>query len=99
MGEPAVEVVGVALTAVVEVKEESSVEVLEARASVEKKVGGQAMRTVDATIHDIVEEETGIEPVLMDVDAIRTGVEPLKLLRRRWESRVSEQGMNLFMRL
>ena len=38
MGEPAVEVAGVAPTAVVEVEEESSVEVLEVSASV-KKVG------------------------------------------------------------
>ena len=39
VGEPPIEVAGVAPTRVVEVKEVSSVEVLEARASVEKEMG------------------------------------------------------------
>jgi len=61
---------------VVEVEEESSVEVFEASASVEK-VGDQAGQTVDETVHDIVEEGTSAEPVLMEVDEVRTGIEPV----------------------
>jgi len=51
MGNPSVEVAEVAPTVVVEVEEESSVEILESRASVEKMMGDQA-------------EGTGNEPVL-----------------------------------
>jgi len=43
LGKPPVEVAGVAPTAVVDVEEESSVEVLEARASVEKKEEDQGV--------------------------------------------------------
>jgi len=74
MGEPVVEVAGEAPTAVVEVEEKSSVEVLEASASI-KKMGDQAERTVDEAVHDFVEEGTGVEPVLMEVNEVRTGVE------------------------
>jgi len=59
--EPPVEVAGVAPTAVVEVEEESSVEVLEARAS-DENMGEQAVRTMDETVHKTVEERTGAEP-------------------------------------
>jgi len=79
----------VAPTAVVEVEEESSVEVLKASASVEK-VGDQAVRIGDKPVHEIMEERTGAEPVLadeemetgaapvlMDVEAVRKGEEPV----------------------
>jgi len=55
MGEPAVEVAGVAPTVVEEVEEESSVEVLEARAFVEKETRDQAVRI-------------GVEPILASVE-------------------------------
>ena len=71
--EPPVEVVGVASTVVVKVEEESSAEVLEARASEEKKMENQTEGTGDAHV--------------------------VNLVRRRWEIRLYEQGMNLFMRL
>jgi len=45
VGKPPVEVARVAPTVVVEVEEESSVEVLEARASEEKEMGDQVVRT------------------------------------------------------
>jgi len=54
MGEPAVEAAGVAPTVVVE-EEESSVEVLEVRASVEEEMGDQTVGT-------------GVEPVLESVE-------------------------------
>jgi len=76
VGELPVEDAGMALTVVVEVEEESSVEVFEASASVEK-MGDQAGRTVDETVHDIVEEGTGAKPVLMEVDEVRIGIEPV----------------------
>ena len=58
VGEPPVEVAGVAPTVVVEVEEESSVEVLEARASEEKEMGDQVVRTGDGPVHEAVEERT-----------------------------------------
>jgi len=67
MGKPLVEVAGVAPT-VVEVEEESSVEVLEARDSVDKEMGDQAMRTGDEPVLETVEERTGAKPVLEDVE-------------------------------
>jgi len=89
MGESAVEVAGVAHTAVVEVEEESSVEMFEASASV-KKVGDQAVRTVDETVHDFVEEGTGAEPILMEVDEVRAGVE---IVLASVEMKMGEQGV------
>ena len=91
MGEPAVEAAGVAPTAVVEVEEESSMEVLEASASV-KKVGDQAVRTVDETVHDFVEEGTGVEPILMEVDEVRTGGETVLA---SVEMEMGEQGVQI----
>jgi len=32
---------------------------------------------VDETVHDTVQQGTGAEPVLMDVDEVRTGIEPI----------------------
>ena len=63
VSEPLVEVAGVAPTVGVEVEEESSVEVLEARTSVEK-MRDQAVRI-------------GVEPVLIDVEEVRIGDEPV----------------------
>jgi len=68
VGEPPIEVTGVAPTVVVEVEEESSMEVLEARASVEKEMGDQAVGTGDEPVLETVEERTGAEPVLEDVE-------------------------------
>ena len=62
-------------TAVVEVEEESSVEVLKASASVEK-VGDQAVRIGDKPVHEIVKERTEAEPVLVD-DEMETSAEPV----------------------
>jgi len=59
VGEPPVEVVGVAPTVVVEVEEGSSVEVLEARASVEKEMGDQDVRIGDEPVIESVEKEMG----------------------------------------
>ena len=67
MGEPPVEVAGVAPTVVV-VEEESSVEVLEASASMEKEMGDQTVRIGDEPVRATVEEKTGTEPVLEDVE-------------------------------
>jgi len=53
---------------VVVVEEESSVEVLEASASVEKEMGDQAVGTGDEPVLATVEERTGAEPVLEDVE-------------------------------
>ena len=61
MSEPPVEVAGVAPTVVVEVEEESSMEVVEARASVEREMGDQAVRIGDKPVHEIMEERTGAE--------------------------------------
>jgi len=45
-----------------------------------------------------MEEGIGAEPVLMKVDEVRRGLSLfLNLLKRRWESRVSKQGLYLFM--
>jgi len=77
MGEPAVEVAGVAPTIVV-VEEESSVEVLEASASVEKETEDQAVRTGDELVLEVVKEKTGAEPVLMEVAEVRTEDEPIR---------------------
>jgi len=59
VGEPPVEVAGVAPTVVVEVEEESFVEVLEARASVEKEMGDQDVRIGDEPVIESVEKEMG----------------------------------------
>jgi len=59
VGEPPVEVAGVAPTVVVEVEEESFVEVLEARASVEKEMGDQAVGTGDEPVFESVEKNMG----------------------------------------
>jgi len=85
VGEPPVEDAEMAPTVVVEVEEEFSVEVFEASASVEK-MRDQAGRTVDETVHDTVQQGTGVEPVLMDVDERLSLF--LKLLRRNWEIRL-----------
>jgi len=76
-GEPSIEVVGVAPTVEVEVEEESSVEVLEAKASVPKEMRDQAVQTGDEPVLMNVEMETGAEPVLMNAEEIRTGDEPV----------------------
>ena len=76
VGEPPVEVAGVAPTEVVDVEEESSVEVLEARASVEKEMGEQAVRTGDEPVRETVEERSEAEPVLEDVE-MGTGDMPI----------------------
>ena len=55
-------------TVVVEVEEESSMEVLEARASKEKDMRDQVVRTGNEPVHEAVEERRGAEPVLMDVE-------------------------------
>ena len=65
MGEPSVEVAGVA--PIVEVEDEYSVEMLEAKASVEKDAGAEAEGTGAEPVHESVEERTGAEPVHMDV--------------------------------
>ena len=75
MGEPPVEVVGVPPT--VEVEVESSIEVLEAKASVEKDAGVEDEKTGADPVHESVEERIGDEPVHMDVEEIRTGDEPV----------------------
>ena len=51
-------------------------EVLEARASVEKEMGDQAVRTGEEPIRETVEERIGAEPVLTDVE-MGTGVVPV----------------------
>jgi len=77
MGEPAVEVAGVAPTVVV-VEEEYSVEVLEASAFVEKETEDQAVRTRDEPILEVVKKKTSVEPVLMEVEEVRIGDEPVR---------------------
>jgi len=73
LGKPPVEVAGVAPTTVVEVEEESSVEVL---ASVEKKMGDQAEGTGTELVQ--LEARSGEEPDLMELDqGVRTGGEPV----------------------
>ena len=72
MGKPPVEVAEVAPTMVVEAEEESSVEILESRASVEKMMGDQAVGAGDKPAHETMDERTGTEPVLMDVEEART---------------------------
>jgi len=92
LDKPPVEVAGVAPTVVVEVEEESTVEVL---ASVEKKMGDQAEGTGAEPVLEAaetklggqavgtgepvhVDESLGEEPDLMEVDQIvRTGGEPV----------------------
>ena len=75
MGEPPVEVAGVAPT--VEVEDETSVEVLEAKASVEKDAGVEAKGTGAEPVHLNVEEiRTGDEPVL-EAEEMGTGEEPV----------------------
>jgi len=88
MGEPPVEVVGVAPTVVVKVEEESSVEFVEkkegdqekgtgsepVRESVEKELRDQAVEAGGEPAHDIEEERTRAEPVLENVED-RSGAE------------------------
>jgi len=92
LGKPPVEVTGVAPTAVVEVAEESSVEVL---ASVEKKMADQVDGTGAEPVLEAaetklrgravgtgepvrIEDRSGEEPDLMEVDqVVRTGGEPV----------------------
>ena len=76
-GEPPVEAAGVAPTMVFEEEEESSIEIPKARASVEKKKRDQALRAVDKTVHDTVEQGTGAGLLRMDVNEVRTWVEPI----------------------
>ena len=83
IGEPLVEDAGVAPAVVVEVEEESSVEVLEARASAEEEMGDQAIRTGVEPVLESVEREmeeqdvrTRDKPVHEAVEE-RTGVEPV----------------------
>jgi len=59
IGEPPVEDAGVARIMVIEVEEDSSVEVLEARASVEEEMGDQAVRTGVESVLKTVEKEMG----------------------------------------
>ena len=59
LGEPSVEAAGVAPTVVVEVEEESSVELVEARASIEKIVGDQAEGTGSTPVLETIEKELG----------------------------------------
>ena len=90
MGEPPVEITGVAPTVVVEVEEKSSVKVVEAKASVEREMGDQAVRTGDKPVHEIMEERTGAEPVLVD-EEMETGAEPVLMdveAVRTWEEPV-----------
>ena len=68
VGEPPAEVAGVAPTGVIEVEEESFVEVLEARASVKKEMADQAARTGHESVRKTMKERTGAEPVLEDVE-------------------------------
>ena len=88
--EPPVEVVKVAPTVVVEVEEESSVEVLEARACKEKEMENQVEGTGNETVLTSVEKKlgdqavgTGDEPVLksgkkeMGDEVVQTGDEPV----------------------
>jgi len=63
VGEPPVEVAGVAPTVVVEVEEESFVEVLDARASVEKEMGDQAVGTRDELVLKSVDKKMGEQVV------------------------------------
>jgi len=81
--EPSVEAAGVAPTVVVEVEEESSVELREARASVEKMVGDQAEGTGSTPVLETIEKELGDqaveaggEPAHETVEE-RTGDEPV----------------------
>ena len=83
LGEPPVKAAGVAPTMVVEVEEGSSVELVEARASVEKIVGDQAEGTGSAPILETFEKELGDqaveaggEPAHETVEE-RTGDEPI----------------------
>jgi len=77
MGEPAIEVTGVAPTVVV-VEEESSVELLEVSVSVEKEKRDQVVGTVEAPVLEVMKERTGAEPVIMDVEEKRTGDDPVR---------------------
>jgi len=73
MGEPPVEVAGMTPTVVV-VEEESSMEVLEVRASVEKEMGDQVVGTGDEPVLETGEDRIGAEPVLKDVKMGTGGV-------------------------
>jgi len=80
---PPAEVAGVVPTVVVEVEEESPMEVLEARASIEQEMGDQAVRIGVEFVLETVEKEMGEqvfrtrdEPILEAVEE-RTGDEPV----------------------
>jgi len=77
LGEPLVEDAGVAPTSVM-VEEESSVELLEASASVEKEMRDQAIGTEVEPVLEVVKERTGAEPVLMDMEEVRIVEEPVR---------------------
>ena len=83
MGEPPVEAAGVAPTVVVEVEEESSVEIVEAKASVEKMVGDQAEGTGSTPVLASAEKELGDQVVgaadkpAHEIVEERTGDEPV----------------------
>jgi len=82
IGEPPVEVAGVAPTVVVEVKEGSSVEFVEARASVEKKKGDQAEGTGSEPVLKSAEKELGDQAVgivhetVHEIVVDKSGTEP-----------------------
>jgi len=82
MGEPPVEVVGVAPTVVVEAEEESSVEFVEARASMEKKEGDQAKGIGSEPIIKSAEKELGdqavgiVDETVYEIMVDRLGAEP-----------------------
>ena len=69
VGEPPVEAARVAPTVVVEVEEESSVELVEARDSVEKMVGDKAEGTRSTPVLETIEKELGDQ-------AVKAGGEP-----------------------
>jgi len=84
MGEPPVEAAGVVPTVVVEVEEESSVEIIEAKASIEKMVRDQAEGTGSTPVLASAEKELGDQvvgagdkPAHEIVEEIR-GAEPVR---------------------
>jgi len=70
IGEPPVEVAGVAPT--VEVEDQSSVEVLKAKASMEKDAGSKAEGTRAKPVHESVVERTGLANSLPNQPANHT---------------------------
>ena len=83
MGKPPVEAAGVAPTVMVEVEEESSVELVEARVSIEKIVGDQAGGTGSTPVLETIEKELGDQAVeaggepVHEIVEERTGDEPV----------------------